>query len=54
MPLMGSNCDQSTLVSGWLALVFNGASCTGKYWPRFWPLAAVMKGVANSGGAGLV
>ena len=40
--------------SGWLAEVFSGASSTGKYWPTFWPLAAVTNGVANSGGAGLV
>ena len=48
MPLTGSNCDQSMLESGWLADVFSGASCTGKYWPRFWPVAALTNGVAQT------
>ncbi len=51
---MGSNCAQLMFGSGWLALESNGASVTGKYWPRFWPFAAVTNGVENSGGAGLV
>ena len=51
---MGSNCAQLMLSSGCFALEFNGASVTGNTWPSGSPLAAVTKGVAKSGGAGLV
>ena len=34
MPLMGTYCDQSRLLSGWLLEEFKGAKVTGKYWPE--------------------
>ena len=51
---MGRYCDQSTLVLGLAAEAPKAGMGSGKRWPTFCPLAAVMKGLENSGGARLV
>ena len=51
--LTGKNCEKSMFVTGLLGEALSGGNCWGNRWPLFVPSAAVMNGVANSGGAGL-
>lgn len=50
---MGMYCDQSTLALGFFAEATVVGIGSGKRCPTSWPLAAVVNGVANSGGAKL-